>query len=86
MRLSIPALTLAVLAGQSGLALADDTNSDRPIESHKQMMKDCMQQERQANPTAQKEDMKRTCREKIKSYNDHPSETAPPPQNPTTQP
>jgi hypothetical protein len=86
MRLSIAALTLAVFAGQSGLALADDTNSDRPVESHKQMMRDCIQRERQANPTESKQDMKRTCREKISSYNDHPSETAQPPQNPTPQP
>lgn len=86
MRFSIAAVTLAALAAQSGLALADDANSDRPVQSHKQMMRDCMQQERQANATESKQDMKRTCREKIKSYNDHPSETALPPQNPTSEP
>ncbi len=86
MRFSIAALTLAALAGHSGLALADDANSDRPVQSHKQMMRDCMQQERQVNSTESKEEMKRTCREKIRSYNDHPSETAPPPQNPTAEP
>jgi hypothetical protein len=86
MRLSIAALTLSLFAGYSGLALADDANSDRPVESHKQMMRDCIKQERQANPTESKEDMKRICREKINSYNNHPSETAQPPQNPTSQP
>ena len=44
-----------------------------------------MREERQANPTASKEDMRRTCRDKIKSYNHHPSETTTPPQNPTQQ-
>jgi hypothetical protein len=83
---SSAALTLALLAACSGLALADDANSDRPVQSHKQMMRDCMQQERQVNSTEPKEEMKRTCREKIRSYNDHPSETALPPRNPTTQP
>ena len=85
MRLSIAALTLAVLAGQSSLALATDMNNDRP-DSHKQMMRDCMKQERQSNPTESKRDMRRTCHEKIKSNYNNPNETASPSENQTTPP
>jgi hypothetical protein len=45
-------------------------------------MKDCMARERQANPGASGDDMKKTCRAKIDSYNKHPSETTAPPNNP----
>jgi hypothetical protein len=45
-------------------------------------MKDCMAKERQANPTASNEDMKKVCLAKIDSYNKHPSETTLPPNNP----
>jgi hypothetical protein len=74
---------IVLLAAAASLpALGDDTNSDRPVISHRQMMKDCMAKERAANSGASVEDLKKTCREKVKSYNDHPSETAPPPANP----
>jgi hypothetical protein len=62
-------------------AVADDSNLARPVVSPKQMMKDCMAKERRANPEASKEDMKKTCQAKIASYNQHPSETTPPPNN-----
>jgi hypothetical protein len=78
-------VAVVVLAGLTGLgvrALADDTNTDRPVESHKQMMKDCMAKEKAANSAADTEVLKKTCREKIKSYDNHPSETTPPPANP----
>jgi hypothetical protein len=63
-------------------AMADDSNVARPVVSHKQMMKDCLAKERQANPSASDDDMKKTCRAKIDSYNKHPSETTSPPNNP----
>jgi hypothetical protein len=63
-------------------AIADDSNVARPVVSHKQMMKDCIAKERQANPSASADDMKKTCRAKIDSYNKHPSETTSPPNNP----
>jgi hypothetical protein len=69
--------------GAASLARADDANSARPNVTHKQMMKDCMDRERAANSGASEQDVKKTCREKIKSYEDHPSETARPPNNPT---
>jgi hypothetical protein len=63
-------------------AIADDSNSARPVVSPKQMMKDCMAKERQANPGASEDDMKKTCQAKIDSFNKHPSETTSPPNNP----
>jgi hypothetical protein len=76
----------------SGLALnffcaasfADDTNSDRPVVTYQQKMKDCMAKERQANPSASVAARKKTCSTKIQSYDEHPSETTKPPNNPTT--
>jgi len=74
---------VASLAGSSlsTRALADDTNSDRPVKTHKQMMRECMTKERSANSGASEDDMKKTCRQKIQSYNNHPSETTQPPNN-----
>ena len=69
-------------AGMGAGALADDTNSDRQVKTHKQMMQDCMAKERSANSGASEDDMKKACRAKIQSYDSHPSETAPPPNNP----
>jgi hypothetical protein len=63
-------------------AIADDSNVARPVVSPQQMMKDCMAKERQANPGASKDGMKKTCQTKIDSYNKHPSETTSPPNNP----
>jgi hypothetical protein len=37
-------------------AIADDSNSARPIVSPKQMMKDCMAKERQANSGVSEDD------------------------------
>jgi hypothetical protein len=82
-RLLVCALFASALGSSLSMqALADDTNSTRPVVSHKKMMKDCMAKEKQATPTASEEDMKKTCREKIESYNQHPSETKSPPNNP----
>ena len=78
----VASLLLACLASAGVQAIADDTNTDRPVMTHKQMMKDCMDRERASNSGASTEDMKKTCRAKIKSYEDHPSETKTPPANP----
>jgi hypothetical protein len=75
-------MVLVAAAGGCLPAFGDDSNTDRPVVSQQQMMKDCIAKERAANNTAAIDDIKKTCREKIKSYNDHPSETAPPPANP----
>jgi hypothetical protein len=76
----VAGLTAASLSTQ---ALADDANTARPVVTHKQMMRDCLAKERQANPGASDADMKKTCRAKVQSYEQHPSETKAPPDNPT---
>ena len=82
MRALISAVVLTAFTGLGIQAVADDTNTDRPVESHRQMMKECVAKERAANSAASTEDLKKICRDKIKSYNAHPSETTPPPANP----
>lgn len=74
---------VAIFAGTSvsTRVLADDTNSDRPVKTQKQLMKECMANERSADTGASEGDMKKICREKIKSFNNHPSETTQPPGN-----
>lgn len=78
----VASLLLTCLASAGLQAFADDTNNARPVMNQKQMMKDCMDKERASNTGASTEDMKKTCRAKIKSYEDHPSETKNPPSNP----
>jgi hypothetical protein len=80
----VASLLLACLAsaGIGMSAIADDTNTDRPVMTNKQMMKNCTAKERAENSNASMDDIKKTCRAKIKSYNDHPSESNPPPDNP----
>jgi hypothetical protein len=60
---------------------ADDTNSDRPVMTPKQMMQECMTKARQENSGASEDSLKKMCQEKIASYQKHPSETAEPPNN-----
>jgi hypothetical protein len=79
-------LVLMIMAGLAVPAFADDTNSDRPVVSHKQMMRDCMAKEKEANGSASTQDLRKVCREKIRSYDNHPSETAQPPANPGSSP
>jgi hypothetical protein len=76
------AVIVLLVAGVCLPAFGDDTNNDRPVVSHRQMMKDCIAKERAANSGATDDEIKKTCREKIKSYNNHPSETTAPPANP----
>jgi hypothetical protein len=75
-------VTYLALSGISVAVFADDTNSARPVITPKQLMANCMAQERQQNAGASEEDMKKICRTKIDSYNKHPSETRAPPNNP----
>jgi len=83
MRSTMIATLFVGLGVQAGvLALADDANSDRPVRSHKQLMRDCVAKEKSANTAASDYDVKKICEDKIKSYDNHPSETTLPPANP----
>jgi len=72
------------VAGGIGAAIADDSNSNRPVLTYKQKMKMCMDREREHGSNASDSDLKKTCADKIQSYEQHPSETKTPPSNPTT--
>ena len=72
------------MAGPSMQALADDSPADRPVMTHKQLMKECMDTEKADNNGASHEALKKTCNEKIKAYRNHPSETRAPADTPRT--
>ena len=69
------------LSWMSVPGMADDTGSDRPVQTHRQKMKDCMLKERQASSNVPDADRKKTCTAKIDSFEQHPSETRKPPDN-----
>ena len=58
-------------------ALADDTNSDKPIKTHKQLMQECVAKHRSEDASASLKDLRKACREEIKSYDNHPSAVTP---------
>ena len=64
-----------VLAGVS--AVADDAPSDKPIQTHKQLMKQCMTEQKAKASNSSADEMKKACEEKIKSYQNHPSSPTP---------
>jgi len=73
-----PALALALTVAFVGYpALADDTNSDKPIKTHKQLMQECVAKHRAADSSASLSDLKKACRAEIKSYENHPSAVSP---------
>jgi hypothetical protein len=74
----------AIAVGVSGLASADDTNTDRPIITYKQKMQMCVDKERQQDTGKSDKELKKTCSAKLQSLDQHPSETKMPPANPTT--
>lgn len=69
---------------QPSIAHADDTNTARPIMTHKQKMQQCMAKARQDDANASDVELKKICRNKLQFYEQHPSETKTLPANPTT--
>jgi hypothetical protein len=58
-------------------ALADDSPTARPIQTNRELMKQCMADQRAKNSGASAADMKKSCKEQIKTYQEHPSVTTP---------
>jgi hypothetical protein len=76
------ALLFAGLSCAGMPALADDTSSAPPpsgmhSEMHR-MMKECMAKQKAANNGMSEKDMKKSCRDQMKSKMDHPEDTSPP--------
>jgi hypothetical protein len=58
-------------------ALADDSPAARPTQTDRELMKQCMANQRAKNAGASAADMKKSCKEQIKTYQEHPSVTTP---------
>jgi hypothetical protein len=67
-------LSAAIVGPQ---AWADDSPTARPNQTNRELMKQCMTDQRTKNSGASAADMKRTCKEQIKTYQEHPSVTTP---------
>lgn len=57
---------------------SDDSPSDRPNATNSQLMKRCVADQKAKNSSASADDVKKTCRDQVKAYRDHPSVTTPP--------
>jgi len=77
MNAKLTSMLILGLALAGAQAPADDTNSDRPIKTHKQLMRECIAKQRAEGANASDQDLKKACAEEIKSYNNHPSSTSP---------
>jgi hypothetical protein len=58
-------------------ALADDSPTARPNQTNRELMKQCMADQKANNSGASAADMKKTCKDQIKTYQQHPSVTTP---------
>jgi hypothetical protein len=70
-------IVVFVIAAGSLPVCADDAPSARPVKTHKQLMHDCMTAQASKNPSMAKADMQKTCRDKVQTFENHPSMTSP---------
>jgi hypothetical protein len=71
-----PLVTLG-LAFAGSQAIADDAPTARPNETNRELMRQCMADQKVKNSGASAAEMKKTCKEQIKTYQEHPSVTTP---------
>jgi hypothetical protein len=71
---SLVTLGLAFAGSQ---AIADDAPTARPNETNRELMRQCMADQKVKNSGASAAEMKKTCKEQIKTYQEHPSVTTP---------
>jgi hypothetical protein len=71
-----PLVTLS-LAFAGSLAIADDAPTARPNETNRELMRQCMADQKVKNSGASAAEIKKTCKEQIKTYQEHPSVTTP---------
>jgi hypothetical protein len=72
----VPLLTFTALVVGT-VALADDAPTAQPNQTDRQLMQQCMAEQKAKSPDASVKDMRKTCQEKVKSYREHPSVTSP---------
>lgn len=66
-----------ILANASAVAVADDAPTDRPVQTHRRLMRQCMAEQKAKAAGISVDEMKKTCEDEVKSYRDHPSVTTP---------
>ncbi len=69
---------LGMLLSASVTALADDSPTDAPVKSPRQKMHECVSQQKAANPSMARADLRKTCAAQLKTQEDHPSVPASP--------
>jgi Ni/Co efflux regulator RcnB len=82
-KLMLSSLVAVIGLAANAAAPADDANTDRPAMTYKQKMQACLDKARREQANASDADLKKTCAAKIQSWDQHPSETKSPPNNPT---
>jgi hypothetical protein len=86
MNRTITALIFTSLVGFGVQAMADDTSgqstggSMQSNPAHQKFMKDCMGKAKAANNGMSEQDMKKSCKDQLKSSVDHPTEPVTPAQ------
>lgn len=69
-------ISLMLTSLLAATALADDSPSARPNQTDRQLMKQCMAEQKSKGGQSDA-DMKKACQEQVKSYRNHPSATSP---------
>jgi hypothetical protein len=77
MKRTLARLAILGLAFVGSQAMADDSPAARPNQTERELMKQCMADQRAKNSSASAADLKKICKEQIKTYQEHPSVTAP---------
>lgn len=73
----VKSILMCAIVASALPAYADDAPSARPVKTHKQLMQDCMTDQASKNPSMAKADLHKICRDKVQTFENHPSMTSP---------
>jgi len=77
MKRTLARLVILGVAFVGSQAMADDAPTARPNQTDRELMKQCLADQRAKNSGASAADLKKICKEQIKTYQEHPSVTTP---------
>jgi hypothetical protein len=77
MKGTLARLVILGVAFVGSQTMADDSPTARPNQSDRELMKQCMADQRAKNSDASAADMKKICKQQVKTYQEHPSVTTP---------
>ena len=77
MKRTLVPLTILGLALVGSQVMADDSPTARPNQTNRELMRQCMADQKVKNSGAAAAEIKKTCKEQIKTYQEHPSVTTP---------